>query len=67
MQTDSKNGDIARVSSFLKAGTVLVPKPEWFEFYRDKMNNWIEYVVTEKDEAENATIGERWMIKHNCC
>ena len=60
------NENIANVSRFLKAGTVLIPKPKWFEFYRDKMNNWIEYVVTEKDETENATIGERWMIKPNC-
>lgn len=49
------------MSIFLKAGTVLIPKPEWVEFYRGM--KWPQYVVTSEDEKQNATIGERWMIK----
>lgn len=46
---------------YLRAGTVLVPKPEWLEFY--KKINWTTHTVTEKEEKQNATIGDRWMIK----
>jgi len=48
-------------NKYLKAGTVLVPKPEHKEMY-DKAN-WNEHVVTEDEEKDNATIGDNWMIK----
>lgn len=43
---------------FLKAGTVLIPKPDCKYPYPFR-----EYVVTEEDEKKFATIGDKWMIK----
>ena len=51
----------AKKNKYLKAGTVLVPKPEYKEQY-DK-SNWFEHIVTKEEEEKKATIGERWMIK----
>lgn len=48
-------------SKFLRAGTILIPKPEWIEYY--KQAGMFEYVVTEQDEKNNGTIGNNWMIK----
>lgn len=46
---------------WLRAGTVLVPKPEYVEYYLKAGKK--EYVVTEEDEKGGATLGQRWMIK----
>ena len=48
---------------YLKAGTILVPKPEWLTKY--KKMDWPEYVVTKEDEKQHGTIGDNWMIKLN--
>ena len=42
----------------LKAGTILVPKPECKYPYPKRT-----YIVTEKDVKKNSTIGDNWMIK----
>ena len=47
---------------YLTAGTVLVPKPEYLEQMRS-IFRITEYVVTEEQERQNATLGERWMLK----
>ena len=48
------------VDRFLKAGTILIPKPEWKEYY-DRIK-WYQHEVTEEDEKQHATIGDNWMI-----
>ena len=49
-----------QADKFLKEGTILVPKPEYLDFY--KKVKLLQYVVTKEDEIKNATIGDRWMI-----
>lgn len=46
----------------LKAGTILVPKPDKAHLY--KGTDWENgYIVSTEDEAKNSTIGDYWMIK----
>ena len=45
-------------SKYLKAGTVLIPKPECTYPYKIR-----EYIVTEYDAANHATIGDNWKVK----
>jgi len=53
------NGDgILQRMVKLKAGTILVPKPDCKYPYTKRI-----YIVTEEDEKQNATIGDNWIIK----
>ena len=52
-------GNLTQETFYPKAGTVLIPKPE----YAHKFRNWKEHVVTEKEEEGNGTIGDYWMVK----
>ncbi len=47
-----------KTTKYLKAGTVLVPKPDCKYPYKIR-----EYIVTKEDEAGNATIGDNWKVK----
>lgn len=45
----------------LKAGTVLVPKPEHFERIKTCLGK-TKYIVTKENEKQNAIIGDSWMV-----
>lgn len=45
----------------LRAGMILVPKPEHKELFR----NPHQYVVKEKDVKPGNSVGNMWMVKPN--
>ena len=52
-----------KAEGYLIEGTILIPKPEFKDFY-DTLN-WKYHKVTKEEELQNSTIGEKWMIKLN--
>ena len=51
-------GATAPKNEVLKAGTVLVPKPQYAKLYRPDSS----HTVTIEEEKIGATLGEKWMI-----